>query len=111
MYAVTKIYRSHYSRKHISDCSEYRGIPEDVLTFSTKIQTSMMHLRLQIITTNTFINRAGFSVEKQLGIVVRKGLSICGDKCACQHINVTCLAFPGRAPFLHYGTENTEKGK
>jgi len=71
----------------------------------------MMHLRLQIITTNTFINRAGFSVEKQLGIVVRKGLSICGDKCACQHINVTCLAFPGRAPFLHYGTENTEKGK
>jgi hypothetical protein len=71
----------------------------------------MMHLRLQIITTNTFINRAGFSVEKQLDIAGRKGLSSCGDKCACQHINVTCLAFPGRTPLRHNGTENTEKGK
>lgn len=69
----------------------------------------MMHLRSQIITTNAFRNRVAFSVEKQQGISGRKGLSSCGDKCGCQYINPTCLAFPGRPSLLQYGTENAEK--
>lgn len=100
-------YRSHYSRRHISDWSEYTGTHEDVVTFGTKIQTSLLYLWSQINTTNAF--RVAFSVEKQQSISGRKGLSSCGDKCACQYINPTCLAFPGRSSLLQYVTENAEE--
>jgi len=72
----------------------------------------MMNLRSQIIATNTFRNRAAFSVAKQ-GIAGRKGLSSCGDKCACQHtVAYSGILFGGGGGFqqIQLRTEDRQNG-